>query len=234
MANFLYQQQCSQLWIDHNNPANSEGVLLRRTRGEYLACPVQLIHSTFAAACAQLNLQAAMTVNSRVIKTFVSSSPDSKEVPLKDGLRIQILPDMHHLTQARKYHFAAFVAAEGLLVVWDDSASDIVKRAKAIEAALTDLVWGDPDEEEDEENAQEKDKQELDPESGDPVPEKRPTNLMNTVLVAFTLIIVIVLLGLAARSLAVEIAVDRSYVRLAFVCLVPVQIFFTLVCGRVI
>lgn len=229
MVNHIYQQQCSMLWIDHNSPANTEGVLLRRRRGQYLACPPQLIHSTFADACTQLNLQAAMTVNSRVIKSFVQSSPDSQEVPLKDGLRIQILPNMHHLPQARKYHFAAFVASEELLIVWEDNVSNLIKRAKAIEAALTDLVWGDP-EEEDEEGIQEK-KQEhdLDPESGDPIPEQRPVHLINTTLVACTLIVVIVLLGLAARALAVEIAVDRNYMRLIFLVLTPVQIFFTLV-----
>ncbi|KAK5311800.1 hypothetical protein LTR93_011598 [Exophiala xenobiotica] len=57
---------------------------------------------------------------------------------------------------------------------------------------------------------------------------------MNTVLVAFTLIIVIALLGLACRSLAIEIAVDKSYLRLAFLSLVPVQIFFTLFFAQVI
>ena len=229
MVNHIYQQQCSQLWIDHNSPANAEGVLIRRSKGHYLACPPQLINSTFAAACSQLNLQAAMTVNSRVIKAFVQSSPKTREVPLKAGLRIQILPDMHHLPLARKYHFAAFLAAEELLIVWDDNASNLIARAQAIESALTELVWGNPDDEEDEEEEDEKNEHQLDPESGDPIPEERPTNLINTILVAFTLIIVIVLLGLAARSLAVEFAVDRSFVRLAFLSLVPVQIFFTLV-----
>lgn len=229
MVNHLYQEQCSLQWIDHNSSANSEGVLLRRAKGLYLACPPQLLQSRFATACNQLNLQVAMTVNSRVIKAFVSSSPNSQEVPLKDGLRIQILPDMHHLLQARKYHFAAFLAQEELLIVWDDNAAKLIKRAKAIEAALTELVWGDPEDEEDEEGSDENEKEKIDAESGDLVPEQRPTNLMNTILVAFTLIIVIMLLGLAARSLAVEIAVDHSYLRLAFLALVPVQIFFTLV-----
>lgn len=229
MVNHIYQQQCSMLWIDHNSPANTEGVLLRRVKGHYLACPPQLIHSTFADACAQLNLQVAMTVNSRVIKSFVQSSPDSQEVPLKDGLRIQILPGMHHLPQARKYHFAAFLASEELLIVWEDNASNLIKRAKAIEAALTDLVWGDPEEEEEEGVQEKKQEQDLDPESGDPIAEQRPIHLINTTLVACTMVVLIVLLGLAARSLAAEIAVDRNYMRLIFLVLTPVQIFFTLV-----
>lgn len=229
MVNHIYQQQCSMLWIDHNSPANTEGVLLRRMKGHYLACPPQLMHSTFASACTQLNLQAAMTVNSRVIKSFVQSSPDSQEVPLKNGLRIEVFPDMHHLPQARKHHFAAFLASEELLVVWDDNVSNLIKRAKAIEAALTDLVWGDP-EEEDEKGTQEKNQeQDLDPESGHPVLEQRPVHLINTSLVACTIILITALIGLAARSLAAEIAVDRNYMRLLFLVLVPVQIMFTLV-----
>lgn len=59
--------------------------------------------------------------------------------------------------------------------------------------------------------------------------ESRPTNLLNTTLVAFTLIIVIVLLGLGCKSIAIEIAVDHNFLRLAFAALMPVQIFFTLV-----
>lgn len=175
-----------------------------------------------------------MTVNSRVIRSFVASSPDAVDVPLKDGLRVQILPSAADLSRARKNQFAAFLAAEELLVVWDDDAANLITRAKAIESELMDLIWRcNQEEEEDEVNNEKKVRNtvlEVDPESGDPIPEDRQTNLMNSILVAFCLAIVFTLLGLAARSLAVEIAVDHNYVRLAFLALVPVQVFFTLVC----
>ena len=175
-----------------------------------------------------------MTVNSRVVRSFVASCPNAVDVPLKDGLRVQILHSVADLAKARKYQFAAFLAAEELLVVWDDDAANLIKRAKAIESELMELIWRSNHPEGEDEEMNEKAMRstvvDLDPESGDPIPEDRPTNLMNSILVAFTLIIVIVLLGLAARSLAVEISVDRGYVRLAFLALVPVQIFFTLVC----
>ena len=175
-----------------------------------------------------------MTVNSRVVRSFVASCPDAVDVPLKDGLRVQILPSVADLPKARKYQFAAFLAAEELLLVWDDDAANLIKRAKAIESELMDLIWRSNQDSTEEEEINEKVVRstvvELDPESGDPIPENRPTNLMNSILVAFTLAIVITLLGLAARSLAVEISVDHDYIRLAFLALVPVQIFFTLVC----
>ncbi|MCJ1346546.1 hypothetical protein MMC31_004764 [Peltigera leucophlebia] len=68
--------------------------------------------SAIGLACAALNLQgqAAMTVNSRVIKVFLGWSPDAVDVPLMNGLRVQILPTIEDLSRARKHQFAAFVA----------------------------------------------------------------------------------------------------------------------------
>ena len=176
--------------------------------------------------------QVAVTVNSRVIKTFLAWAPEATDVPLTNGLRIQILPTVDNLYKARKYQFAAFIAAESLLIVWDDDPGNVITRATKIESQLMQLVWqtGDPSGED--EIAIEKSRGSegtVDNESGEPILEHRSTNLMNTVLVACTLVIVVVLLGLACRSLATEIGVDGSYIRLAFLSLVPVQVFFTLV-----
>lgn len=56
MVNYLYQQQCSQLWVSDGS-GEVEGVLLRKSRGVYMACPPQLGNSAFAQACAALNVQ---------------------------------------------------------------------------------------------------------------------------------------------------------------------------------
>ena len=55
MVNYLYQQQCSRLWVSDGN-GECEGVLLRRSRGQYLACPPQLVISVFGQVCAELNV----------------------------------------------------------------------------------------------------------------------------------------------------------------------------------
>lgn len=236
MVNYLYQQQCSQLWVSDGS-GEIEGVLLRKARGHYMACPAQLASSPFALACAALNVQCAMTVNSRVIKTFLQWSPDAVDVPLMNGLRVQILPTIDDLPRARKYQFAAFVASEGLLVVWDDDALHLVARAKAIESELMELVWkaGNPDEEENEEKRGPPAAEiEIDEESGEIIPEKRPIHLQNTVLVSLTLALVTVSLGAAWRQLAIEVSVDSTYIRLALVALAPVQVFFTLFFAQVI
>ncbi|KAK4117397.1 hypothetical protein N656DRAFT_699381 [Canariomyces notabilis] len=234
MVNYLYQQQCSHLWVSDGS-GEIEGVLLRKARGQYMACPPQLGNSPFALACAALNVQCAMTVNSRVIKTFLQWSPDAVDVPLMNGLRVQILPTIDDLPRARKHQFAAFVASEGLLVVWDDDALHLVQRAKAIESELMELVWkaGSGDEE-DEKGAPVVGEAEVDEESGELKPEKRPVHLLNTYLVSLTLILVTVSLGAAWRQLAIEVSVDGNYIRLALVALAPVQIFFTLFFAQVI
>lgn len=177
-----------------------------------------------------------MTVNSRVIKTFLQWSPEAVDVPLMNGLRVQILPTIEDLPRARKYQFAAFVASEGLLVVWDDDALHLVQRARAIESELMELVWkaGNSDEDEDEKRAGAVAEAEIDEESGEVKPETRPVHLQNTVLVSLTLILVIVSLGAAWRQLAIEVSVDGSYMRLALVALMPLQIFFTLFFAQVI
>lgn len=172
--------------------------------------------------------QVAVTVNSRIIKTFLAWAPEAIDVPLMNGLRIQILPNMEDLSKARKYQFAAFIASEYLLIVWDDDPSNVITRAMSIESQLMQLVWQTGEPSGDGEITTEKPGA-VDSELGDTVLEHRSTNLMNTVLVACTLVIVVVLLGLACRSLATEIAVDGSYIRLAFLSLVPIQVFFTLV-----
>lgn len=56
MVNYLYQQQCSQLWVGDGS-GEIEGVLLRKSRGQYMACPPQLGQSPFAIACTALNVQ---------------------------------------------------------------------------------------------------------------------------------------------------------------------------------
>ena len=172
-----------------------------------------------------------MTVNSRVIKTFLAWSPDAVDVPLMNGLRIQILPSLSELPRARKAQCAAFIASDALLVVWDDEPENIMHRAKSIESELMELVWrtGETEVEEGEKKGPAVAAVEVDPESGEVLPERRATHLQNTVLVALTLVIIVTMLGAGFREVAVEVAVDHGILRLAFLALTPIQVFFTLV-----
>ncbi|KAI9826980.1 MAG: hypothetical protein M1819_007074 [Sarea resinae] len=235
MVNYLYQQQCSRLWVSDGS-GEVEGVLLRKGRANYLTCPPQLGQTPIATACAALNVSVAMTVNSRVIKTFLQWSPDAVDVPLMNGLRIQILPTIEDLPRARKHQFAAFIASEAILVVWDDEAFHLVERAKSIESELMELVWktGDAADEDPVKKGPQVTEHEIDEESGEYLPEVRPIMLMNTILVAFAIALVVVMLGAGFREIAIEVSTDMAYIRLAFFALTPVQIFFTLFFAQVI
>jgi hypothetical protein len=56
MCNYLYQQQCSHMWATDGS-GKTEGILIRKTKNTYMACPPQLAVSHFSQACAALNCQ---------------------------------------------------------------------------------------------------------------------------------------------------------------------------------
>lgn len=70
---------------------------------------------------------------------------------------------------------------------------------------------------------------EIDVETGVAMPEHRPTHVLNAVQVAFTLMLIITLLGLGYKQLAFQILVDKGWLRLAFLAMTPVLVFFSLV-----
>lgn len=65
VVNYLFQQQSAMMW---GNPAErnsyygapytgvEEGVLLRKRKGNYIACPLELAQGEFAKACTALNV----------------------------------------------------------------------------------------------------------------------------------------------------------------------------------
>jgi hypothetical protein len=56
MVNYLFQQQCSALWVGDGS-GTLEGVMLRKAKNVYMSCPPQLVESPFGMACAALNVQ---------------------------------------------------------------------------------------------------------------------------------------------------------------------------------
>ncbi|KAH7122380.1 glycosyl transferase family group 2-domain-containing protein [Dendryphion nanum] len=237
MVNYIFQQQCGKLWLTDTS-GELEGVILRKSRGHYVSCPPALAESAFGYYCSLLNIQVAMTVSSRIIKTFLQWSPDATDVPLTNGLRVQVLPSVDDFPKARKNQNAAFLAAEQVLVVWGDEASTILARASSIEDELMDLVWraGETVDEEDssEKKGPEVVEYEIDEETGELKPENRPIHIMNSVLVACTMVIIVTMLGAGFRQVVMEVLGDGNYARIAFVVLTPIQIFFTLFFAQVV
>lgn len=243
MCNYLYQQQSTKLWIDEREELE-QGVVIRKSKGTYVAAPPDLAYSRFAANCSALNLlvnaeskcfetetdtdQSAMTVSSKMIRIFLDCSPDAVDVPLRNGLRVQVVPNLEDLKRVRIHQCAAFIANEKLLVVWDDEPSRLLARAQQIEDELMALVW------EEEPQDVEFMKNEgvippaFDEETGASTG-KRPTLLYNTIYTSLTLTVMFIFVGLGIRAIAIEMKVDKNYLRMLFILIIPIQCFFSLV-----
>ncbi|KAH0542307.1 hypothetical protein FGG08_003244 [Glutinoglossum americanum] len=240
MVNWLHQEQMANLWA---NRASGEGVVLKKKRGVYSCCPPELRYHDggFFDAIESMNVQVAITVQTRVIKLFLRNR-NVPFVPLLDGLRLQILPTMQDLQRAQKNHFAAFIADVAMLVVWDDEPRHVLVRTARIEKQLMEMIWKDNspwDEKTYSKNSPSTsitEVGEIDAGSGVSIPdleealvvESRPTVLIQSILTGVTLAILIAALGNGWKRLALQTKVDGAFVRLALVTVVPAQIFLSL------
>ncbi|KAK2068327.1 hypothetical protein P8C59_002969 [Phyllachora maydis] len=144
MVNWLYEQQVRKQYASCHNPF--EGVVLKKTRGNYTCCPphmAALPASLFTAVC-QMNVRCAMTVNTPAIHALLISltrETNLDHVPLPNGLQVQILPSIAHLPRSKLHHFAAFIQDVRMLVVWDDEPEKLLARAQRLEALFIDIIW---------------------------------------------------------------------------------------------
>jgi hypothetical protein len=174
-----------------------------------------------------------MTINTHTIQLFLSAQQhDYASMP--NGLAIQILPSVQYLPHCFKHQFAAFIRNQGCLVVWDDEPEHLVRRAAELESSIIATIWNDEMEEvEDKENVLVDaipvvgSQKEIDVEAM--APEPRSIVLWSPTMVAGTLMLMCSAIGLGFRSIALEIAVDGTYLRLALLALLPVIFFMGLV-----
>jgi hypothetical protein len=174
-----------------------------------------------------------MTVSSGVIEPFLNWNLDAADVPLLNGLRIQIVPTFEDLYRARRHQYAAFIAAEALLVVWDDEPTHLLQRARTIEAGLLDFVWKAANDNDDQTEkgvpGSNSSEFELDEETGLMGSKDRPILLYNCFLVACSLCLLTVLIGLGYVKIADELAELHKWTSLVFIIMTPVNAFLTLV-----
>lgn len=245
LVNWLYQEQMRLLWT---NGGHDEGIIIKKGRGQYACCPPDLETTqdgSFLNAIQTLNVRSAMTVNSRIIKLFLQTYPSTTYVPLRNGLRVQVIPSMSSLPQAQRHHFAAFIADRAILVVWDDNPKHLMTRAEDIQESLMAVVW--PDEEDESEPIKEKDifvnvndASTDDSSSIEQQDQEQPRRIVlnQAILMAFTLMLVTVACGSGYAEIAKQIYLDGNYIRIAFVIALPAQVwlalfFFQAVCGNI-
>lgn len=243
MVNYLYQQALSKSYL---SPVDLwQGIVLKKGRGEYSCCPPQLeeFENGLLDNVRHMNVCCAMTVSTPVTRTILESMAyvEMDYVPMPNGLRIQVLKTMSDLPRCQLHQFAAFLKDLMILVVWDDDAENLLRRAEGLEASFVEMAWtggkGDSEDEEEgekeefpkDDSATDADLRQL--EEGTIMQERRPVRLENAIIVAFTLCLAIVCISLGWKALVNESVADGSYLRLALFAFGPMQLFISLVCS---
>lgn len=266
MAKFLRQRQLEKMWSYNSN--TEEGVILKRGKDDFICQPRSLVgvQDGFYEQVVRLNVKVAISVSTDVIQTYLNSI-DTLYVPLADGRRIQVLPDIHSLARSKKHHFAAFIRSpDPKMIVWHDDPEQVAARAEQIESLLVANLWrgsaklvesrpsSRPGSQPGTPGADGKfnpaaqtfriKEKEVAPGSDSDVDEEmafcdlpRKTHLYQSIIIMLTAAISITCLGVGWRYIAVEISVDKNWIRLAFLLVVPFQawlgwfFFQTLVTG---
>ncbi|KAF2475545.1 uncharacterized protein BDR25DRAFT_279672 [Lindgomyces ingoldianus] len=228
MVNWLHSKQEERIWTT-GDPG--EGVVLKKSKGRYVCCPSELQYddTQFYQKVAELNVRVAMTINTRVIKLILARN-ELPWVELNQGLRLQVIPDLEALPYCQKHQSAAFVAAQKVLVVWEDDPKKLLDRATYIQETLMSMIWGDLSTLGDGEKMHpylEALAINEDPEA-QVIEEPRPMVFIQACLTAVTLIIILGAIGGGWRQVGIEIHVDRSWIRMVFVvCILP-QVWLSL------
>ena len=176
-------------------------------------------------------------MNTEVIRLSVASR-NATYVPLPNGLRLQIIPDIASLAGCQKHQSAAFVADRGHLVVWDDDPRKVLDRASKLVSDVLTMIWEDKMEE-----VPEKD------EKGVTIATDELTSDMSTdsnesgsdtgvrrriawqpLTVAATLCLMVIASGVGFGNIIIEIYYDLNYWRLLFLLVMPMELWVSLVC----
>ncbi|KAF2871486.1 glycosyl transferase family group 2-domain-containing protein [Massariosphaeria phaeospora] len=233
VVNWLHSKQEERIWTAGGK---GEGVMLKKSKGQYVCCPSELEHdgSLLFEMAAQLNVRVAMTVNTRVIKLLLART-DAPYVQLNASLRLQVLPNIQALPFCQKNQSAAFIASRQILVVWEDEPKRLLERAQYIQDTLMKMIWGNTSGHPEDGDTKEafidiSPIEDLEvTENGQPKEEqlRRPV-LIQSVLTAATLILMMAAVGSGCKQVAIEMAVDTNWIRLAFLgCILP-QIWLAL------
>ncbi|KYK58723.1 hypothetical protein DCS_05740 [Drechmeria coniospora] len=148
MVTYIYNRAVASGWIPpeySQNPDDCMGVLLRRSRGNYVMAPETLHHLVLGAAI-RLNLGVVVTMRPQMLDGILKSLTGSQtELKFKDGSQVQIIDSLAHAHPAsvKKFQYACIFRQERLILVWHDELQHIVSVATRVEEKLLSLVWGE-------------------------------------------------------------------------------------------
>ncbi|ORY08369.1 glycosyl transferase family group 2-domain-containing protein [Clohesyomyces aquaticus] len=227
MVNWLHTKQEERLWTT-GEPG--EGVVLKKGKGCFVSCPNTLLRdgSGLVQKIAELNVRVAMTVSTRVIQVILANN-NLPWVDLSEGLRLQVIPDLDALPHCQKHQSAAFISSSQKLLVWEDDPRKLLERSSFIQERIVEKIWGnDPAYPQDDVQTEGGDAFEKEDLEGQVLEGPREMVLVQAWLTAAMLILVIAAIGGGWRQVAIEIYVDRNYLRFIFAACILPQIWLAL------
>ena len=145
MVSYLYNRVIASGWIPPESVRTHDdclGVLLRRSRGNYVTSP-NPVHHVLLGTVVRLNLTVAVTVRPQMLDGILRSlNPGQTELKFKDGSQVQIIDSLMfaHPASVKKFQYACVCRQERLVLVWHDDLQHIVPTATAMEEKLLSLV----------------------------------------------------------------------------------------------
>ncbi|KAJ4352796.1 hypothetical protein N0V95_003958 [Ascochyta clinopodiicola] len=234
MAQWLHSKQEERIWTT-GEPG--EGVLIKKTKGAYAYCPAALFEdgTGLYQAVSALNVRCAMTVNTQVLELFVSSRADEHFIQIHRTLRLQVVPNIAALPHCQRHQSAAFISDTATLLVWEDEPTRLIERAEYIQDALMKMSWKtEPVEGEEEKGGGKKpfvqieEYDEMTEEEAGMDEKPRETVLWQSIYEAATIALLIGCIGLGWRWIAIQHIQDPKWIRLAFILVVPAQMWLGL------
>ena len=184
-----------------------------------------------------------MTIKNETIKAYLRNMAvtigDETRVPLQGGLRLQCLPSVESLITAQKHQCAAFISDVDMLIVWDADPAEVLARAQNFQRMMIQTIFTEEEFKEPKVSIRNEtpttiEEREVDSNSSDEIEDatepKRPTVLINAVVVGLTLLLLVTALGAGWRVLVLQTLVDGKFLRFALLITLPVTVFLSLVC----
>ncbi|UNI18966.1 hypothetical protein JDV02_005195 [Purpureocillium takamizusanense] len=148
MVRYLNNRVVASGWTPPESARSHDdclGVLLRRSRGNYVTAP-DTVHHVLLGAVMRLNLSVAVTIRPQLLDGVLKSlTPGHTELKFKDGSQVQIIDSLSfaHSATVKKFQYACICRQERLVLVWHDDLQNIVPAATQMEEKLLSLVWGE-------------------------------------------------------------------------------------------
>ncbi|KAJ3104440.1 hypothetical protein HDU97_009225 [Phlyctochytrium planicorne] len=198
-------------------------------------------NSEFTRAVRGLNVEVAVMLTSKMIRTAIQMVPDqNNDLKLRDGTKLQVLEQLSRLPRGRKLQYAALCRQEGCLVVWSQSIDTIIDAAQAAQDQLIKVVWSglpqpiEDDEDETTDVGGEGADVEKDGAVGGTIERRkkkygrtRPIYFIWPLISTLSICVTILFFGFGVSVLVKESMIDGKWYRMAMIGLLPLQILFT-------